>query len=55
MALGVIKEAAVKANRTLNLIDARRSRAIVKSSREVISGKHDNQFPLDIVLRLALH
>ncbi|SVD94677.1 uncharacterized protein METZ01_LOCUS447531, partial [marine metagenome] len=48
MALGVIKEAAVKANRTLNLIDSKRSRAIVKASREVLSGKHDKQFPLDI-------
>ena len=48
MALGVIKGAAAKANNTIGLLDAKRSRAIFKASKEVWSGKHDNQFPIDI-------
>jgi len=48
MALGVIKGAAAKANKTIGLLDAKRSRAIFKASKEVWSGKHDNQFPIDI-------
>ena len=47
-ALGVIKQASAKANETLNLIDTKRSNGIVKASKEVLSGKHDNQFPIDI-------
>ena len=48
MALGVIKGAAAKANKTIGILDAKRSRAIFKASKEVWSGKHDNQFPIDI-------
>ena len=48
MAMGVIKDAAARANKNLKLLDARRSRAIIKASKEVWSGKHDNQFPVDI-------
>ena len=48
MAMGLIKDAAARANKNLKLLDATRSRAIVKASKEVWSGKHDNQFPVDI-------
>ena len=48
MAMGVIKDAAARANKNLKLLDAARSRAIIKASKEVWSGKHDNQFPVDI-------
>ena len=48
MALGVIKGAAAKANKTIGILDAKRSRAIFKASKEVWLGKHDNQFPVDI-------
>jgi len=48
MAMGLIKDAAARANKNLKLLDATRSRAIIKASKEVWSGKHDNQFPVDI-------
>ncbi len=46
--LGLIKTAAAKANKTLNLLDTKRSNAIVRAAKEVFSGKHDDQFPIDI-------
>jgi fumarate hydratase class II len=45
-ALGIIKWAAADVNRALALIDARRTRAIVKAAREVVDGKLDEHFPL---------
>ena len=48
MALGVIKEAAARANQTLKLLDTKKARGVIKASKEVWSGKHDNQFPVDI-------
>jgi len=48
MAMGVIKDAAARANKSLNLLDTKRARAIIKASKEVWSGKHDDQFPVDI-------
>jgi fumarate hydratase class II len=45
-ALGIIKWAAADVNRALGLIDARRTRAIVKAAREVTEGKLDEHFPL---------
>ena len=47
-AMGVIKEAAARANKSLKLLDAKRARGIIKASKEVWSGKHDDQFPVDI-------
>ena len=47
-AMGVIKEAAARANKSLKLIDAKRARGIIKASKEVSAGKHDDQFPIDI-------
>src|SRR6202048_5501415 len=47
-ALGLIKWAAAQANHDLGLLDAHRSSLIVQAAEEVIEGKHDDQFPLDI-------
>ena len=32
----------------LKLLDARKAQAIKIAAKEVMSGKHDNQFPLDV-------
>jgi fumarate hydratase class II len=45
-ALGIVKRAAVETNHALKLIDARRTRAIVRAAQEVIDGKLDGHFPL---------
>jgi fumarate hydratase class II len=45
-ALGMVKLAAAEANRELGLLDARRTRAIIRAAREVIDGKLDDHFPL---------
>ena len=47
-ALGLIKYAAAKVNLELGLLDKRIARAIEKASDEVIQGKWDEQFVLDI-------
>ena len=47
-ALGMIKYAAASSNHKLKLLDARKAKAIKIAAKEVISGKHDNQFPLDV-------
>jgi len=47
-ALGLIKYAAAKVNSELGLLDRRIARAIEKTSHEVIRGKWDEQFVLDI-------
>src|SRR5262249_49959166 len=45
-ALGIVKRAAAEVNRSLDLLDTRRSGAIVTAADEVIEGKLDDQFPL---------
>jgi fumarate hydratase, class II len=45
-ALAIVKRAAAEVNHSLKLIDARRTRAIVKAAQEVIDGKLDDHFPL---------
>ncbi len=45
-ALGIVKLAAAQTNRELGLLDQRRSRAIIRATREVIDGKLDDHFPL---------
>jgi fumarate hydratase class II len=45
-ALAIIKRAAAEVNHTLGLLDARRTRAIVRAAQEVIDGKLDDHFPL---------
>ncbi|HEY1420083.1 MAG TPA: class II fumarate hydratase [Candidatus Dormibacteraeota bacterium] len=47
-ALGMVKKAAAETNRELGLLARRRSRAISAAAQEVIEGKLDSQFPIDI-------
>ena len=47
-ALGLIKWAAAQANHDLGLLDAQRSALIVQAAEEVVEGKLDEHFPLDI-------
>ncbi len=47
-ALGLLKWAAAQTNHDLGLLDARRSALIVQAAEEVIEGKLDEHFPLDI-------
>jgi fumarate hydratase class II len=47
-ALGLIKWGAAQANHDLGLLDAERSALIVQAAEEVIEGKLDQHFPLDI-------
>ena len=47
-ALGLIKWAAAQANHDLGLLDAHRSALIVQAAEEVVEGKLDDHFPLDI-------
>ncbi|MDN6795171.1 MAG: class II fumarate hydratase, partial [Propionibacterium sp.] len=47
-ALGQIKRAAALANLELGVIDQPTSDAIVAAAQEVIEGRHDDQFPIDI-------
>jgi len=47
-ALGMIKMAAAEANRKLGLLRRREGEAIEKAAREVMAGRVDRQFPLDV-------
>ena len=47
-ALGLIKWAAAQANHDLGFLDAHRSAFIVQAAEEVLEGKLDEHFPLDI-------
>src|SRR6201993_5378058 len=47
-ALGILKWSAAQANHDLGLLDAERAALIVQAAEEVIEGKLDEQFPLDI-------
>jgi len=47
-ALGLIKKAAAQTNQELGLLSRRRARAITAAAQEMIDGKLDNQFPIDI-------
>jgi fumarate hydratase, class II len=47
-AIGTIKLSAANANLELGLLDARKANAIATAAGEVITGKHDDQFVLDI-------
>src|SRR4029453_9374568 len=46
--LGLIKWAAAQANRELERLDQNRTNLITRAAEEVIEGKLDNHFPLDI-------
>ncbi len=47
-ALGLVKQSAAKVNRELNKLDPERTDLIVKAAQEVIDGKLDDQFVVDI-------
>ncbi len=47
-AMGLIKQAAASVNLELGVIDARRANAIVAAAQDVIDGKLDDQFVVDI-------
>ncbi|MGO9641002.1 MAG: aspartate ammonia-lyase [Candidatus Acidiferrales bacterium] len=47
-AMGMIKKAAALANRELALLDRKKADAIVRAAEEVIAGKLDDQFPVDV-------
>ncbi len=47
-ALGQIKRAAALANQELGVVDVEIAEAIVQASDEVIEGKHDKEFPIDV-------
>jgi fumarate hydratase class II len=47
-ALGLVKWAAAQANRDLGKLDERRAQLITAAAEEVIEGRWDSQFPIDI-------
>ncbi len=47
-ALGMIKLAAAKVNHRLGLLDKERTQAIIQASEEVVAGKFNDQFPIDV-------
>jgi fumarate hydratase class II len=47
-ALGMIKKAAARVNLELGLINEKTASAIIQAAQEVIDGKLDDQFPIDI-------
>ncbi|SVC55818.1 uncharacterized protein METZ01_LOCUS308672, partial [marine metagenome] len=47
-ALGIIKRSAAMVNHKLGILDEKRKNAIVQASDEIIDGKFDDQFPVDI-------
>jgi fumarate hydratase, class II len=47
-ALGLVKQAAARANTRLGLLDAEVSRAVDAAAAEVEKGTHDSQFPIDV-------
>jgi fumarate hydratase, class II len=47
-ALGLVKQAAARANRALGLLEARLAQAVESAAAEVAAGQHDAQFPLDV-------
>ncbi len=48
LSMGMIKKAAAMANRSLGLLDRRRASAIIRAADEVILGKLDDQFVVDV-------
>jgi len=47
-ALGLVKRSAAQSNRDLGLLPRRRARAIAAAAQEVVDGKLDGQFPIDV-------
>jgi aspartate ammonia-lyase len=48
VALGMVKRAAAEANKELGLVDAKRADAIVQAAQEVIDGKWNSEFVVDV-------
>ena len=46
--LGLIKDAAARANKKLGLLTSRKATAISRASKEVWQSKHNKEFPLDV-------
>ena len=46
--MGIIKQSAAEINKELNLLTPEISDAIIESSQEVIEGKHDSSFVVDV-------
>jgi aspartate ammonia-lyase len=47
-AMGMIKKAAAMANRELKLLDSKRAAAIIRASDEVVAGKFNDEFVVDV-------
>jgi len=47
-ALGMVKRAAAEANKELGLVDEKRAGAIIQAAQEVIDGKWDQEFMVDV-------
>jgi len=47
-AIGLVKYCAAKVNKELGLLDDAKANAIMEAAKEVIDGKLDEHFPLDI-------
>src|SRR5437016_3245812 len=47
-AMGMVKQAAAEANKTLGLVDEARAKAIIEAAKEVIAGQWDQQFVVDV-------
>ncbi len=47
-ALGMVKRAAAEANKELGLVDAKRADAIIQAAQEVIDGKWNREFVVDV-------
>ena len=46
--LGIVKDAAAKANKNLKLLSSQKQRAISRAAKEVWQNKHDAEFPIDV-------
>ena len=47
-ALAIIKRSAAAVNHDLDILDEERKKAIIQAANEVIDGKYDSQFPVDV-------
>ena len=47
-ALGLVKQAAARANASLKLLDPQLAQAVDQAAAEVAAGRHDAQFPIDV-------
>jgi fumarate hydratase, class II len=47
-ALGLVKAVAAQVNAEMGLLDERRAKAIQQAAREVVEGRWDDQFPIDL-------